>query len=257
MPVTPQTQKKKYRWAMLLGLPVWVAISFVAANFIIGFGFWVCGLLGVDLTSLMNAAVLETITACLVYLVTFAIVTGVPFVIKHQVTNLKLIGLDRLPTWSDIGLAPLGFIVYALISAVLTYVIAQLIPSLPLDQVQDVGFRALSRQYEYTLAFITLVVLVPLAEEALFRGYLYGKLQKYVPVIPALIVTSLLFGLAHLPGSDHIQWTVAIDTFALGIIMCLLRTITGSIWAGVLLHMTKNAIAFYLVFVNPLLMMGA
>lgn len=242
---------------MLLGLPAWVALSFVLANVLVGVGFWFANILGFNLASLMNMAVLQTITACLVYVVTFGIVVGVPYLVKRQVTDLKLLGLERLPTWADIGLAPLGFIVYALVSAALTYIMVQLVPSLPLDQVQDVGFKALSRQYEYTLAFITLVVLAPLAEEVLFRGYLYGKLQKYVPIIPALLVTSLLFGAAHLPGSDHVQWSVALDTFALGIIMCLLRTITGSIWAGVLLHMTKNAIAFYLVFVNPLLMMGA
>ncbi len=251
-----QPEKKQYRWIMLLGLPLWVALSFIFANLIVGIIFWILSVSGIELTSIMNAAVLQTITACGVYAVTFVIVAGVPYIIKQQMTDLKLIGLDRLPTWADIGLAPLGFIVYALISAFLTYIVMQLIPSLPLDQAQDVGFRALSRQYEYTLAFITLVVLAPLAEEVLFRGYLYGKLQKYVPVIPALIVTSLLFGMAHLPGSDHIQWSVALDTFALSIILCLLRTITGSIWAGVLLHMTKNAIAFYLIFVNPLLMMG-
>jgi hypothetical protein len=248
--------KRQYRWSMLLGLPVWVAVSFVLANVIIAAIFWLCNALGFDLTALVNSAVLQTITACLVYFMTFVIVVGVPYLAKRQVVDLKLIGLQRLPAWSDIGLAPLGFVVYALVSALLTYLATLLFPHLPLDQAQDVGFKALGRQYEYTLAFITLVVLAPLAEESLFRGYLFGKLQTYVPIIPALIATSLLFGVAHLPGGDHIQWSVAFDTFALSIVLCLLRVITGSIWAGVLLHMTKNAIAFYLVFVNPFLMMG-
>jgi hypothetical protein len=249
--------KRQYRWIMLAALPVWVALGFVLANVIIVVLFWLCNILGLDLTALVNSAVLQTITACLVYFLTFVIVVGVPYLVRQQVIDLKLIGLQRLPLWSDIGLAPLGFIVYALLSALLTYLATQLFPHLPLDQAQDVGFKALGRQYEYTLAFITLVALAPLAEESLFRGYLFGKLQTYVPMIPALIVTSLLFGVAHLPGGDHIQWSVALDTFALSIVLCLLRVITGSIWAGVLLHMTKNAIAFYLVFVNPFLMMGA
>ena len=93
------------------------------------------------------------------------------------------------------------------------------------------------------LAFITLVVIAPVAEEVLFRGYLYGKLKKYVPVWAAILITSALFGLIH--GT----WNVAVDTFALSIILCLLRESTGGIWASILLHMIKNGIAFYFLFI--------
>ena len=37
--------------------------------------------------------------------------------------------------------------------------------------------------------------------------------------------------------------------FALSIVLCGLREITGTIHAGILLHMLKNGIAFYLLFV--------
>jgi len=36
--------------------------------------------------------------------------------------------------------------------------------------------------------------------------------------------------------------------------MIALREVTGSIWAGTLLHMLKNGIAFYFLFVNPTLL---
>jgi membrane protease YdiL (CAAX protease family) len=64
----------------------------------------------------------------------------------------------------------------------------------------------------------------------------------------AILITSTLFGLIH--GA----WNVGIDTFALSIVLCVVRLKTGSLWASILIHMTKNAIAFYLLFINPLLL---
>jgi membrane protease YdiL (CAAX protease family) len=90
-----------------------------------------------------------------------------------------------------------------------------------------------------------LIIVAPVAEEVLFRGYLYGKLRKSVPVWAAIGIVSVLF------GSIHGQWNVAIDVFALSIVLCVLREITGSIWAGILLHMVKNGLAFYILFINP------
>jgi membrane protease YdiL (CAAX protease family) len=59
-----------------------------------------------------------------------------------------------------------------------------------------------------------------------------------------MVATSVLFGLIH--G----QWNVGVDVFVLSMVACSLREVTGSIWAGILLHMLKNALAFYIIFVN-------
>ena len=103
------------------------------------------------------------------------------------------------------------------------------------------------------MIFLTLVVLAPLAEEVLFRGYLFGKIRKLAPFWISAIMASLTFGLAHLwagPGTA-LQWLVAIDTFVLSLVLCLLREHTGAIWAGVLVHAIKNGIAFYFIYLNP------
>jgi len=63
----------------------------------------------------------------------------------------------------------------------------------------------------------------------------------------AALVTSLVF------AAVHGQWNVAIDTFALSLVLCALREVTGTIWAGILLHMFKNAIAFYVLFIYPVM----
>ena len=47
----------------------------------------------------------------------------------------------------------------------------------------------------------------------------------------------------------HGQWNVGVNVFAMSIVLCTLREITGTIYAGILLHMLKNTIAFVLVYI--------
>ncbi|MCZ6901364.1 MAG: CPBP family intramembrane metalloprotease, partial [Rickettsia endosymbiont of Ixodes persulcatus] len=107
--------------------------------------------------------------------------------------------------------------------------------------------------WQYIVAFVMLVVLAPVGEELLFRGYLYGKLRKSAPIWLAVLATSLTFGLAHLwtGGEGPLQWAVAVDTFVLSLVMCSVREYTGAIWITIFMHMAKNGLAFYLLFVNP------
>ena len=91
-------------------------------------------------------------------------------------------------------------------------------------------------------------VFVIIAEEFIFRGYLFGKLRNNIPLCVVIFNTSVLI------GAIHGKWNVGVDTFALSIVMCSFREVTGSIWAGVLLHMLKNSVAFYFLFINTSLL---
>jgi membrane protease YdiL (CAAX protease family) len=234
---------KRRIWAAI-GLPAWVAGGFYASALLIGGVLMVLRDLHVPFNAL-NSTILSTILAALVYLLTIGVVIGVPWLVKKKKVSLQDIGLQRLPSWTDIWMAPAGFVVYLILSAGLILLVTSLLPWINLEQVQNTGFSQISQRYEYILAFITLVVIAPFAEEILFRGYLFGKLKKFVPIWIAILITSLLF------GAIHGAWNVAIDTFALSVVLCLLRVSTGSIWAPILLHMTKNGIAFYILFINP------
>jgi membrane protease YdiL (CAAX protease family) len=66
----------------------------------------------------------------------------------------------------------------------------------------------------------------------------------------AILAVSVLFGLMHL-GFDFeaLQWNVAINIFCMSVVLCVLREITGTIWSGTILHMLKNGLAYYLLFI--------
>jgi len=241
---TPKIIRTK--WSVALGLLLWVFIGFFAAQFLLIGAIDCLKAIGFSFAS-ANQNVLNSILAALIYIFTIAIVIGLPWLVKKYPTTKEEIGLTRLPTWMDIGLAPAGFIVYFLGSMLFLYVCSLIFPWLNLNQAQETGFGGVFHNYELILVFFTLVVLAPFAEETLFRGYLYGKLRQRVPVWVAILFTSALFGVIH--G----QWNVGLDVFILSVVMCVLREVTGSIWAGMLVHMIKNGIAFYIIFIFPLL----
>ena len=235
---------REYKWSMLLLLPLWVTAAYTVSNFIVALFILALSLFHMSLDDVLRPAVLQTSIATVIYIMTIAIVIGIPH-IWRRTTSLKILGLQRLPSWTDIGLAPVTYIVYAVTIYVILQAITSWIPGFPIGQAQDVGFDAYGSRFDNMLAFVTLVIMAPIAEETLFRGYLYGKLKNSVPAIVAAVATSLLFALAH--G----QWNVGVDVFVLSLILCGLRSLTGSIWAGVLVHMIKNGIAYYVLFVSP------
>ncbi len=160
-----------------------------------------------------------------------------------------VLGLTRLPRWMDIGLAVVGYIPYLIISLLLNGLAVWLLIQYgynPAEQ-QDVGFSNITTRGELLLAFGALVVLAPLVEEIIFRGFLYSQLKRRIGLIGGIITTSIVFGVLHM------QLNVGIDVFALSIVLCILREITGSIWAGVLLHSLKNGLAFSILFIFPMI----
>lgn len=247
------TMRPRAWWVVAVIMPIWVYVSFLLAQLGVSGLLWILGTLSVPLES-VNKTVATTVLAALIYIVSLLIVIGVPWIgLKVRTTRTEL-GIRRPPIPSDFLFAPAGAVVYFVLSFVLVYIATTLFPGFDSGQAQDTGFNGLTENYQFVLAFITLVILAPIAEETLFRGYLLGKLIKTVPVWLAVLVTSLLFGFIHVGLSDHPAWNLGIDTFALSIVLCLLRLQTKSIWASVLVHMTKNGIAFYLLFINPLLL---
>lgn len=256
---TAKKTPTRQQWRYVLLVPFWVLAAFVAANVLIFGLFQVLIRFGVPFSD-VNASIFNTFVALLTYGLTIGIVIGVPYLLWRRLPTRTELGIDRLPSWMDILVSPGAFIVYLLVSGGLLFALQSLLPGLiNYTQTQDVGFTDLSYQFEYIAAFLTLVVMAPLAEELLFRGYLYGKLRIHVPAWASILAASVLFGLLHLIGSSEngqiqLQWNVVIDTFIFSLALCTLREFTGSIWAGVLLHMIKNGVAFYFLFINTSLL---
>jgi membrane protease YdiL (CAAX protease family) len=142
-----------------------------------------------------------------------------------------------------------GLAAYFAVYIVVAGIIGMLI-HLNYDQQQEIGFNTDISATGKMLAFISLVILPPLAEETVFRGFLYTRLRRTLPKIWAGVAVSVLFAAAHLQfGSGNaLLWTAALDTFVLSCVLVYVREKTGTIWAGVGIHALKNFVAFSVLF---------
>lgn len=223
----------------LIYLPILAVITFYAAQFIVGVPMLI--ILG---SETLKTPLIATIFSSLVYILSFIFLL---FTFKHikplktPITRNEL-GLNNLVTFSDIGLALAGFFGYLAFSAILTALFS-VFPWFNLNENQPLLYSTLISPSDKILAALALVVAGPILEEVIYRGLIYGKLRKNHSLITSILTVSILFGFLH--G----QWNVGVDVFALSVVACLMRETTGTIYAGIILHILKNAIAFYMLFI--------
>ena len=109
---------------------------------------------------------------------------------------------------------------------------------LPL-QTNDQVLLARSKQAPLS-TYATLIVAVfvaPFCEETFFRGFVFTGFKQGMPVIWAIVFSSLVFAVAHAdPGSFAVL-------FIIGLALAFLRWRTRSIWPGMILHALNNGIA--------------
>lgn len=233
----------KLHWKVL-AYPAWLVVVIIIAQVIISLLAKFGSYLNISLT--LNETVYNTLLTLAVYALSILIILAVPAIRKKRI-SAKQLGWSRWPYWRDILLSFAAIILYYVLSGLLMLAAMKFIPGFNANQTQDVGYNRLSGQFEYFLAFVTLVILVPAAEETLFRGYLYGKLRKNASIVISILITSLVFAVLH--GA----WNVGIDVFAMSVVSCILRETTGSLWSSVLLHMLKNGIAYFFLFIYPII----
>lgn len=165
----------------------------------------------------------------------------------------KVIGLRR-PRLKDPLYALLAAPVYYILYIIAIAVTSTFVKGLNVSEAQNVGFNGVHGVAELIVTFISLVILPPIAEEILVRGFLYSSLKKGLPQIAAAIVTSIIFASAHLPeGTAGLLWIGFIDTFILSMVLVYLREKTDGLWSGMTLHGLKNGVAYFVLYLAPLL----
>lgn len=91
------------------------------------------------------------------------------------------------------------------------------------------------------VAFLAVIILIPVVEEILFRGLLYGALERRLPTDGTIIVTALVFALYHF------QMAFFIPLFGVGVLLGWTRSKTGSIGLPILIHVLNNGLSLLMV----------
>jgi len=154
------------------------------------------------------------------------------------------------PKLRDVGYAILGILIYFGLFTVVYMVVTSVI-HIDTDQKQALGFEQGVSGAGLWMAFFSLVILPPIAEEIMFRGFFYGTLRNNrFKKWPAILVTTTLFASLHLFGaaSGGLLWAAFVDVFTLSVVLCYLREETGTIWASMGVHALKNGFVFINLF---------
>lgn len=96
-------------------------------------------------------------------------------------------------------------------------------------------------------------VVAPIAEEFFFRGFFYGTLRTRLSTAWAVLINGAVFGAIH--ASTGVSAVPAL--IFLGIVLCLVREKTGSLYPCIAIHAFNNALAYAsLTDVEPAIALG-
>ncbi len=162
---------------------------------------------------------------------------------------LQIHSRGHLPFWTTIGWRPLrprsvsrggayfGFIVSGVVLALLVSLASAAFPPkqpLPIEKI----FQTRSLTF---LFMATAVLVAPLVEETLFRGYLYPVAARSFGVVGGIFVTGAIFGLLHGSQLWGGWWQIGLLVIV-GILFTFARAATRTNVSSFLLHISYNGV---------------
>jgi membrane protease YdiL (CAAX protease family) len=156
---------------------------------------------------------------------------------QHDVSwaalGFRQLSRGRLAAWAAAAL--FGSILAGLVSVVVTEAVA---PSLARPNLAvDLGLGSDASVAALLYAWITIALVVPLAEETFHRGFIFAGLAARWGVWPAILASAAVFSVAHLT-----PWLI-LPAFASGIIFAWVYWRSGSIWPIITAHLAQNSLA--------------
>ena len=125
-----------------------------------------------------SATVLQAIYSALSYLLAILVVLKVTRIIqKEPVSKKHTLGLSGLPTWLDLGLAPIAFIIYVILAAILTNLFS-IFPWFDPSQPQDTGFNLFLAGIDRVIVFFILVLSTAKSNKCFFKLKLFPKISR-------------------------------------------------------------------------------
>lgn len=173
------------------------------------------------------------------FLLQFLQIAFVLLMLFRRVNLVEAFGLRWRATWWKVVYAPAVVLVMWTFMGVLDFVgynewLGQFIEG---DGIQE--SVKLLQETKDPLVFILMGVVAcigaPLAEEVVFRGYIYTMVKRMAGLPLAVILSGLFFGAVHMNLVALLPLTV------LGIILALSYEYTGSLWAPIAIHFCFNA----------------
>ncbi len=173
-----------------------------------------------------------------------AVYAGIAYIVYRFVVAKYHGGLRELgvhtPSWSTFGWAAVAFVgalaVGAAYSGIINFFDIGALQQDCADQVPD-SIRNDAVVLAITSAIA--VLLAPPIEEAFFRGFAFGGLLRPWGLVPAVFVSGLMFGSAHLLGNPLLYKSL-IQFALIGMVFALVYWKSGNLLSTITAHFTFN-----------------
>lgn len=175
---------------------------------------------------------------------TFLVIFLLGFLVGRGRNPLVLFGLRPRGLPAALGVAAAAFLA-ALPVVYLIHGLTQIALGGPDDQEVVTFLREQASAGDRVLVILMAVLVAPVAEETIFRGYFHGVVRQYGGVWCGIGVNSLLFAAVHghlaaLPG-----------LFALAVALTLVYERTRTLWAPIAMHIVFNLLTVLFALFGP------
>lgn len=153
---------------------------------------------------------------------------------------LETLMLRRPSYWLTL---PAAVILAATLHPTMIFISSQISATYPLSDetlAQLQPFETLILSAPWWQAVLLIAVTPAICEELAFRGFILSGLRTTGHKWPAIVISSIFFGLAH----GVLQQSLA--AVVVGCVIGYVAVKTGSLWTGVLFHLTHNTLSLIL-----------
>lgn len=161
-------------------------------------------------------------------------------VVGRGISAVEFFGLDRLKPWQTIVWAVVGCVIcfMVVIPVALVWVKEFVTPVFGIPKMQDmiIFYRETATPMDRLVIIISACVVAPLAEEVIFRGYIYPVLKRFTEPVFATIIVSLIF------ASIHHNVAALAPLAALSVLLIISYELSASLWVPIAIHSLFNGV---------------
>lgn len=172
----------------------------------------------------------------------------------------------RMPSLRDVALILVTWIVMfvamLIVAVAITTVVPELVGAEETEPAENPAVTGIAENPEYILiGVIGMFLVVGPAEEILFRGVIQNRLRERMSVVPAIVIASVIFAVAHtvaLAGQDPVAIAMTIGIlFVPSLGLGAIYEYTGNIVVPSLLHGFHNSVVLLVVYAAATMDEGA
>jgi len=155
--------------------------------------------------------------------------------------KLKLKGFNTAFLWGILA----AVLMFALVFVFEVILILLGVRSEELGNIQDI------ETYFSPVSILIILAVQPMAEEIFFRGFLFDKIRSFGGDYIAIVLTAVLFGLAHMSYSKPY---LVVSIIMMGIVLGCIVVKTKNLYSAIIAHTTFNVTSFILYILAKSLM---